>query len=73
MKSLSGWQRLGIVLSILWFLGWFLGLFIYVKTWQLNQAHLSLDLCIDAARFAGRTTEECHLGMLPDVDWGSFS
>jgi len=43
-KRLSGWRRLGIVLSVIRFFGMFFGLAIYERTDQLKGVQASLRI-----------------------------
>ncbi len=55
MQRLSGWQRLGLVLTVCWAVGNFVGLRMYQYNNGLNAAHAALGLCTTA----GKAFDQC--------------
>src|SRR6266849_508340 len=70
MNRLSGWQRLGLVISICWAITSFLGLRIHQYNQGLEQGRAMVGLCTTA----GRSFNECwdessefrHIAIAPD-------
>jgi|SRR5438034_5875633 len=70
MERLSGWQRLAIVLSVLWFLGVFLGLSIYQHSRNWDYASFSYRMCLTREMRSGEE-KGCEEKFRKDVERSS--
>jgi hypothetical protein len=57
MRRLSGWQRLGIVISIIWLVGSVTAVRVSQYSEGLTRAHAGVDICTS---FEHRSFDECY-------------